>query len=170
MLMEMATEPLTEDHRAALPPAQLATVQRACRHIEARIADGEGGVVTLAELGRHCRMSPWHLQRLFKQVMGVTPRQYGDAKRLERLRAGLQQIPRAKIGSPVHPELAGATVCHRVDGLPAAKLESELWTKKWVRVRSQGDLVGVRQSCQIYNNEAEIDATLEIVRNLAAHA
>src|SRR5437867_13282480 len=91
MLMEMATEPLTEDHRAALPPAQLATVQRACRHIEARIADGEGGVVTLAELGRHCRMSPWHLQRLFKQVMGVTPRQYGDAKRLERLRAGLQQ-------------------------------------------------------------------------------
>jgi AraC family transcriptional regulator of adaptative response/methylated-DNA-[protein]-cysteine methyltransferase len=75
----------------AVPPAQLARVQRACRYIEGRIAEGEGGAVTLAELGRHCRMSPWHLQRLFKQVTGVTPRQYGDARRLERLRAGLQQ-------------------------------------------------------------------------------
>src|SRR2546423_1768863 len=35
MLMEMATEPQIQDHRAALPPAQLATVQRACRHIAA---------------------------------------------------------------------------------------------------------------------------------------
>jgi AraC family transcriptional regulator of adaptative response/methylated-DNA-[protein]-cysteine methyltransferase len=75
----------------AVSPAQLATVQRACRYIERQIAEGEGGAVTLAELGRHCRTSPWHLQRLFKQVTGVTPRQYGDARRLERLRAGLQQ-------------------------------------------------------------------------------
>ncbi|MFO1060428.1 MAG: methylated-DNA--[protein]-cysteine S-methyltransferase [Dongiaceae bacterium] len=79
------------ERAAALPPARLATVQRACRYIEQRVADGEGGAVTLAELGRHCRMSPWHLQRLFKQATGVTPRQYGDARRLERLRAGLQQ-------------------------------------------------------------------------------
>jgi len=81
----------TAERQALVPAAQLETVRRACRHIEARIAEGEGGTVTLAELGRHCRMSPWHLQRLFKQVMGVSPRQYGDAKRLERLRFGLQQ-------------------------------------------------------------------------------
>ena len=53
MLMDMATDLRTEDYRPALPASQLATVQRACRHIEARIADGEGGAVTLAELGRH---------------------------------------------------------------------------------------------------------------------
>jgi AraC family transcriptional regulator of adaptative response/methylated-DNA-[protein]-cysteine methyltransferase len=79
----------------------VALVSRACRYIEARtcrgvadddedVADG-AGPVTLSELGRHCGMSPWHLQRVFKRVMGVTPRQYGDAHRLARLRSGLQQ-------------------------------------------------------------------------------
>jgi AraC family transcriptional regulator of adaptative response/methylated-DNA-[protein]-cysteine methyltransferase len=71
-------------------------VERACRYIESRVDgtndDGEdAGVVTLAELGSHCGMSPWHLQRLFKRVMGVSPRQYGDAHRLKRFKAGLQQ-------------------------------------------------------------------------------
>jgi AraC family transcriptional regulator of adaptative response/methylated-DNA-[protein]-cysteine methyltransferase len=69
--------------------AALATVERACRYIESQREIGEG-VVTLTELGAHCRMSPWHLQRLFKQVMGVTPRQYADAHRAKRLKGGLQ--------------------------------------------------------------------------------
>ena len=88
----------------------------------------------------------------------------------DRLRSGLQQIPRARISSPVHPELAGATVVHRVEGVPAAKLEEQLWVERRIRTRSQGDPLGVRQSCQIYNNEAEVDATLEIVRELSTHA
>ena len=79
----------------AIPPrsrdkAALATVERACRYIESQREVGEG-VVRLTELGAHCRMSPWHLQRLFKQVMGVTPRQYADAHRVRRLKDGLQQ-------------------------------------------------------------------------------
>jgi AraC family transcriptional regulator of adaptative response/methylated-DNA-[protein]-cysteine methyltransferase len=80
----------------------LAVVSRACRYIEARMGAGgpedevdvdsaADGPVTLSELGRHCGLSPWHLQRLFKRVMGVTPRQYGDAHRVARLRSGLQQ-------------------------------------------------------------------------------
>jgi isopenicillin-N epimerase len=88
----------------------------------------------------------------------------------DRLRTGLQAIPRARISSPVHPELADATVVHRIEGIPSSKLEEALWQEKWIRVRSQGDQVGVRQSCQIYNNEAEIDATLEVVRKLAGQA
>jgi isopenicillin-N epimerase len=88
----------------------------------------------------------------------------------DRLRSGLQQIPRARISSPVHPELAGATVVHRVEGVPAAKLEEQLWVERRIRTRSQGDPLGVRQSCQIYNNEAEVDSTLEVVRELSAHA
>jgi len=43
----------------------------------------------------------------------------------DRLRNGLRQIPRARIGSPVHPELAGAVVVHRLEGVPAAKLEEQ---------------------------------------------
>jgi len=66
--------------------------------------------------------------------------------------------------------LADATVVHRVEGIPAAKLEEQLWVEKRIRTRSQGDQLGVRQSCQIYNNEAEIDATLEVVRELSARA
>jgi AraC family transcriptional regulator, regulatory protein of adaptative response / methylated-DNA-[protein]-cysteine methyltransferase len=93
------------ESRADMPTARMtktdrriAAVERACRYIEARVdgTDGEGssdeqGVVTLAELGAHCAMSPWHLQRLFMRAMGVSPRQYADARRLKRFKAGLQQ-------------------------------------------------------------------------------
>jgi AraC family transcriptional regulator of adaptative response/methylated-DNA-[protein]-cysteine methyltransferase len=93
------------ESRADMPTARttktdcrIAAVERACRYIEARVdgTDGEGGsdeqgVVTLAELGAHCAMSPWHLQRLFTRAMGVSPRQYADAHRLKRFKAGLQQ-------------------------------------------------------------------------------
>ena len=88
----------------------------------------------------------------------------------DHLRKGLEHIPRSKINSPVHPELAGAVVVHGIEGVPAAKIEQELWQRKRIRVRSMGDQLGVRQSCQIYNSEAEVDATLDVVRDLAASA
>jgi isopenicillin-N epimerase len=89
----------------------------------------------------------------------------------DRLRAGLQQIPGVQINSPVHPELAGAVVVYSVRGIHGADLEEQLWERRRLRPRSMGDPLGVRQSCHIYNSEAEIDATLEIVRDLAqAHA
>src|SRR5262249_33061313 len=59
--------------------------------MDADVGNGEQGVVTLAELGSHCGLSPWHLQRLFTRAMGVSPRQYADARRLKRFKAGLQQ-------------------------------------------------------------------------------
>lgn len=83
-----AKEPAAKDSETA---DHVALVGRACRHIDARLEGDGDTVVTLAELGRHCAMSPWHLQRLFKRIMGVTPRQYADARRLERFKAGLQQ-------------------------------------------------------------------------------
>ena len=84
----------------------------------------------------------------------------------DRLRTGLQQIPSARISSPVHPELAGGIVVHRLEGVPAQKLQDELWLRGQLRVRSVGDALGVRQSCMIYNSEGEIDSTLEIVKGL----
>ncbi len=64
----------------------LAQVRAACAAIEAR----DGQSVTLAQLARDVGMSPWHLQRLFKRAMGVTPRDYADARRARRFRTELK--------------------------------------------------------------------------------
>jgi AraC family transcriptional regulator of adaptative response/methylated-DNA-[protein]-cysteine methyltransferase len=47
--------------------------------------------VTLRELGRVVHMSPYHLQRTFKHRMGMTPKAYATARRLERLKYRLRQ-------------------------------------------------------------------------------
>lgn len=44
---------------------------------------------TLAQLGEAVGMSPYHLQRVFRQRTGLTPRQYGQAVRTTRLEAAL---------------------------------------------------------------------------------
>lgn len=71
------------------PPApQLALVQRICRFIDER----HDSPPDLAELGAAFGLSPAHMQRTFKRVLGITPRQYAEARRLDafkaRLRAG----------------------------------------------------------------------------------
>ena len=47
--------------------------------------------VTLEELGREVGMSPWHLQRTFKRLTGVSPRELARARRLDKLKERLQQ-------------------------------------------------------------------------------
>ncbi len=64
----------------------LAQVRSACAYIERM----DGQSVTLAELSSEVGLSPWHLQRLFKRAMGVTPRDYADARRARRFRAELK--------------------------------------------------------------------------------
>ena len=59
-----------------------------CRFIEQRIAQDQGP--TLAELSQQADLSPFHLQRSFKAIAGVTPRQYADACRLKSLKQGLR--------------------------------------------------------------------------------
>ncbi len=46
---------------------------------------------TLAALSDHVGVSPYHLQRTFKRVMGITPRQYAEARRVGRLKASLRK-------------------------------------------------------------------------------
>lgn len=69
----------------------LAATRRAVAYIENRVKAYPEGPITLDELAAHCGLSPWHLQRQFKRLMGVTPRQYDDALRLKRLQAGLKR-------------------------------------------------------------------------------
>jgi len=65
---------------------QVEFVQRACRYIEANSSDS----LTLDDLGVYLAVSPFHLQRTFKKVMGITPRQYLEACRLKQLKSQLR--------------------------------------------------------------------------------
>ncbi len=73
----------------AFADGRTATIRRACRFIELAVADGEAP--TLKALAKHCRMSPWHLQRSFRAAMGVSPREYADALRMGKFRSELQK-------------------------------------------------------------------------------
>jgi AraC family transcriptional regulator of adaptative response/methylated-DNA-[protein]-cysteine methyltransferase len=73
------------DPGAANPQAEL--VRRVCRYIEANL----DSPVTLDALGRELSLSPFHLQRTFKALVGITPRAYADACRLEALKDGLRR-------------------------------------------------------------------------------
>jgi len=57
---------------------QLKLVQRACRLLDD--AD-EGEALKLAELAQRIGVSAFHLQRTFKRVMGISPKQYVTARR-----------------------------------------------------------------------------------------
>ena len=78
------------------PDPALQAVRKACRLIERR----EEGVPTLASLGRAVGLSPWHLQRLFKRHLGISPRDYADARRLGRTRKALKT--EANVGHAVY--------------------------------------------------------------------
>lgn len=56
----------------------LEPVRQACGYIESNL----DRPLTLQELSAVVGLSPYHLQRTFKRVMGITPRQYADACRL----------------------------------------------------------------------------------------
>lgn len=51
----------------------------------------EQRAASLTELGAQFHLSPTHLQRLFKRVMGLSPRQYAEVCRLERLKRELRE-------------------------------------------------------------------------------
>ncbi len=72
-----------------VPDPQLELVQRVCRQVEAGLQRGDP--LRLEDLGEAVGLSPYHLQRVFKRVVGITPRQYAEACRLARLKAGLKE-------------------------------------------------------------------------------
>lgn len=65
-------------------PAREAAI-RACRLID----DAEEPL-KLTELAKAVGLSPFYLHRVFRAVVGVTPKRYAQAKRLRRLQANLQ--------------------------------------------------------------------------------
>lgn len=69
----------------AAPEARL--VERACAYLETHLDEP----VTLETLGQALGVSPWHLQRTFKRLTGVSPKEMVRARRMERLKERLQQ-------------------------------------------------------------------------------
>lgn len=73
-------------------------VERICRYMEANLDDS----VSLEKLGREAGMNPFHLQRKFKAITGISPRAYADFCRLRTLKAEL------RAGRPVTDSLYSA--------------------------------------------------------------
>jgi AraC family transcriptional regulator, regulatory protein of adaptative response / methylated-DNA-[protein]-cysteine methyltransferase len=70
---------------------QSALVRAVCRYIEQHIVDQHiENRLTLKLLAKEFRRSPFHLQRTFKSVLGVSPKAYIDACRLRQVKQNLQ--------------------------------------------------------------------------------
>ncbi|GAB1719939.1 MAG: bifunctional transcriptional activator/DNA repair enzyme protein Ada [Nitrosospira sp.] len=70
-----------QPHRPVLAEQYATRVTQACRIIE-----GTGNTPTLDVLARQVGMSTYHFHRVFKQVTGLTPRQYAAAQREKKIR------------------------------------------------------------------------------------
>ena len=66
--------------------ARVRFVEKICRFIEERLEEP----VRLGDLAREFGMSTFHLQRTFKSVLGISPRQYAETSRMKSLKNGLQ--------------------------------------------------------------------------------
>ena len=64
----------------------LVRMQELCRYIESHAHEP----MTLRTLSRIAHLSPFHLQRSFKSVVGVTPKQYAEACRMKSLKQKLR--------------------------------------------------------------------------------
>jgi AraC family transcriptional regulator, regulatory protein of adaptative response / methylated-DNA-[protein]-cysteine methyltransferase len=70
------------DHRRAI---------RQIQHARDYIDQHPDETVTLKRLGQIAEMSPYHLQRTFKRVVGVSPKTYASARRLTRMKSRLRR-------------------------------------------------------------------------------
>jgi AraC family transcriptional regulator of adaptative response/methylated-DNA-[protein]-cysteine methyltransferase len=73
--------------KARVLDPQIQMAQQVCRLIEAN----EGEPVTLAKLSKHAGVSAFHLQRTFKSIMGITPRDYAETCRVNRFKQGVRK-------------------------------------------------------------------------------
>ena len=81
----------------SIAETQADVVRRACRLI-----DEAETPPALAELATELGVSPFHFHRVFKTVLGVTPKDYAAARRVERLKRELDD------GTPVAQAIYGA--------------------------------------------------------------
>jgi AraC family transcriptional regulator of adaptative response/methylated-DNA-[protein]-cysteine methyltransferase len=98
--------------RAAADP-DVGLVRRACAYLD----EHADHAITLDRLGRETGASPDRLHRAFRRLTGITPREYRDARRGERLRSSLRA--RGRVGPSVYEAGYGSSsrVYERADRL-----------------------------------------------------
>ncbi|HEV7387802.1 MAG TPA: bifunctional DNA-binding transcriptional regulator/O6-methylguanine-DNA methyltransferase Ada [Gemmatimonadaceae bacterium] len=77
-------------------------IQRVRDYIDNHIADLSDERITLERLGDEAGMSPYHLQRKFKEALGLSPAQYLRARKSQRLKDELKRgetVSRASFGA-----------------------------------------------------------------------
>jgi len=72
--------------RATGGNGRLRLVRTICRYIEQHLDEP----LTLVRLGYEFHLSPFHLQRTFKSVLGITPKSYADSCRMNQLKSNLR--------------------------------------------------------------------------------
>jgi len=83
------------------PKAPHAAIQRAREYIDEHAGDLDERI-TLSLLSEHAGLSPFHLQRKFKQTVGLTPAQYVRARKSAKLKTELKRgetVSRASFGA-----------------------------------------------------------------------
>lgn len=71
---------------ASTTDPQMKMAQRVCRLIE----DNDGEPITLAALSEKIGVSSFHLQRTFKNILGITPSQYAASSRIDKFKKGVR--------------------------------------------------------------------------------
>ncbi len=66
---------------------QLRTLSAACNYLDRH----DDRTVKLQDLGNAVGLSPFHIQRIFRRCLGITPREYQQARRIERFRRQVTQ-------------------------------------------------------------------------------
>src|SRR5215475_5445890 len=64
---------------------QMQKIEAACRYIDENL----DVTLTLTAISRHVAASPFHFQRLFKRMLGISPRQYQQGRRAGKFRQAL---------------------------------------------------------------------------------
>ena len=64
---------------------QTQKIEAACRYIDENL----DVTLSLTAISRHVAVSPFHFQRLFKRILGISPRQYQQARRAGKFRQAL---------------------------------------------------------------------------------
>ncbi|HJQ11962.1 MAG TPA: bifunctional DNA-binding transcriptional regulator/O6-methylguanine-DNA methyltransferase Ada [Gemmatimonadaceae bacterium] len=83
------------------PKSPNSAVQRAREYIDVHAGDLDERI-TLTSLSDHAGLSPYHLQRKFKETFGLTPAQYIRARKSEKLKTELKKgetVSRASFGA-----------------------------------------------------------------------
>ena len=90
---------------------------------------------------------------------------YARIKELgDRLRKGLTELPNVQVLTP--PDMAAGLTTFKVTDIEGAQVQQQLWEKGKIQPRALGEGKGTRYSTHIYNNEDEIDRSIDIIRQL----